>query len=200
MHRKPSRVARYNTQKCAKCAQGINNALYLGHPDEVWGDFPEFPQYIEVSTYGNVILKAKTRSDNRIEPAKQSSQKLKNNGYLEVALRNGELRKWFLVHRLVALTFLPLVEGLNYVNHKNGNKMDNRVSNLEWCTPKQNAMHAHSLGLCSIGEEHYRAKLTEEEVLFIRQSKASSGVMAAKFGVSKSTIKYARARRSWKHI
>ena len=46
------------------------------------------------------------------------------------------------IHRLMALSFLPIIEGKNYVNHINGNKNDNKIENLEWVSPKENTNHA----------------------------------------------------------
>ncbi|CAG8646567.1 10968_t:CDS:2, partial [Diversispora eburnea] len=56
-------------------------------------------------------------------------------------------RKGYFVHRLVALTFCPKEEGKEYVNHIDGNPTNNKVSNLEWYTQKENAQHAVRLGL-----------------------------------------------------
>jgi hypothetical protein len=61
-------------------------------------------------------------------------------GYLQVALKG---QKQYLVHRLVALTHVPLVKGAKHVNHKDGDKRHNMASNLEWCTPSQNNYHYH---------------------------------------------------------
>lgn len=65
-----------------------------------------------------------------------------SNGYKTVMLFNNEGSKRKSVHRLVAETFLENPKNLPQVNHKNGNKLDNRLENLEWCTVKYNSNHA----------------------------------------------------------
>lgn len=69
------------------------------------------------------------------------------NGYRRVKLRiNGQPRN-LLAHRVVAEAFLPTINGKDFVNHKDGVRCNNCVDNLEWCTPKENVIHAHSTGL-----------------------------------------------------
>ncbi len=117
------------------------------------------------------------------------------NGYRTVCLSAGGKMKGISVHRLVALTFLepPTDKQRNEVNHKNGNKSDNRVENLEWCTRKENLEHAVKTGLSNQkGENHPRATLMEEEVIEIREAYAKGakrGVLAKKYNVSATTIK-----------
>ena len=65
--------------------------------------------------------------------------KTDKNGYKEVCLSRDSRTKYYRIHRLVAMTFLPNPEGKGYVNHRNENKGDNRVCNLEWVTAKENS-------------------------------------------------------------
>lgn len=69
------------------------------------------------------------------------SQNKNNHGYYMVALSVKGLRRYAAVHRLVAETYLRKPDGCDIVNHKNGQRDDNRVQNLEWCTQEENAKH-----------------------------------------------------------
>jgi hypothetical protein len=95
-----------------------------------------FPYFI--SSEGFVI---NAKKSNIIKPS------LKKSGYYEVSLKNKEGRKYFLIHRLVALYFVPQKEGANEVNHIDGNKLNNNASNLEWVTRNENLHHAYIKGL-----------------------------------------------------
>ena len=68
-------------------------------------------------------------------------------------------------HRLIAQTFLPNPENKQYVNHKDGNKKNNAISNLEWCTAKENANHAIKTGLKNDSGTHNTRASCDEEVL-----------------------------------
>lgn len=98
-----------------------------------------------------------------------------------------------LVHRLVAETYLPNPENKKQVNHKNGNKLDNRVENLEWTTPQENLKHRDEvIKTCIWGEKAALAKLTNKQAEMIRQeyknTKTSYPKLAKKYGVYKETI------------
>ena len=103
---------------------------------EVWKYVEGFPAY-RVSNMGRVIgLRGYILSE-----------RINRYGYPRAGLVNGEVRKDFMVHRLVAAAFIPRVEGKTWVNHKDGVKTNNRVDNLEWCDRKENVDHAKSMNL-----------------------------------------------------
>ena len=99
-------------------------------------------------------------------------------------------------HRLVAKAYIPNPENKPYVNHKDGNKLNNHVDNLEWCTAKENTQHAYATGLAkaAYGTDNPSAKLTAEDVLFIRNNykpydkEFGTRGLGRRFGVSHSVI------------
>lgn len=99
-----------------------------------------------------------------------------------------------LVHRLIALTFLDNPNNLPEINHKDGNKQNNAVSNLEYCTASKNQKHAYKMGLQKPlkGEEHPSAKLTNKQAQEIRkiykEKRISQQKIAGFFNVSLKTV------------
>lgn len=109
--------------------------------------------------------------------------------------------KSVLVNRVVALRYLPNPDNLPQVNHIDGDKENNALSNLEWSTGSDNEKHAHRTGLKSgRGSGNSNAKLSVAQIHAIRASTALSKALAKKYGVTQSTINSIRSRRTWNHV
>ena len=117
-------------------------------------------------------------------------------GYLRVMLGG----KRYFVHRLVAEKFIPNPESKEQINHKDGNKTNNQADNLEWVTNQENRKHAVENGLQISGEKCPWAKLTKNDVLFIREHpEIDEWDLADVLNVSVTTIRGIRTYRSWKN-
>jgi len=78
-------------------------------------------------------------------------------GYRKVMLTKDSIPKHFNVHRLVAESFIPKISGKDIINHIDCNGLNNNVSNLEWCTQKENIEHASKMGRLAKGERHHKS-------------------------------------------
>lgn len=135
------------------------------------------------------------------------SKKYKSNkGYPVCFLYNNGKSHREYIHRLVAKAFIPNPSKFPQVNHKNGDKTDNRVSNLEWCDNNYNQNHAKELGLrkgINQGEKAPCSKLKTADIYKIRLAK-KMGIrtkdLAEKFEVNRHTIVNITKGRTWKHL
>ena len=94
---------------------------------EVWKDIKGYEGTYQVSSYGRV------RSKNGIRKPQRDKY-----GYYQIGLHKNGNRKFFKVHRLVAQAFIPNINNFPQINHKDEDKSNNKVNNLEWCTNKYN--------------------------------------------------------------
>lgn len=159
-------------------------------------EYAKDPMYL-VNEKGDVLSKF---TGKLLKPSKSAR------GYLVVNTRREDgVRSPTNIHRMVAETFLPRVEGKDHINHIDADKTNNRVSNLEWCTDAENKAHACSHKLHLRGEDHSNSVLSEDMVREIccRISLGESYGEIAKampFELTRGTFLNIRARRTWKHV
>lgn len=119
--------------------------------EEIWKDVVGYEGLYQVSNFGRVkSLKHIVRTKGgytRCSPSKILTNCFDNN-YYHVRLYKYGKAKLHLVHRLVATSFLQNIDNKTQINHIDGNKLNNNVDNLEWCTPSENIKHAFRIGLC----------------------------------------------------
>ena len=169
---------------------------------ETWRDVVGFEGYYVVSDRGRVMRVARGKGTRPGTIRKLFTDHL---GYQRLLLsKNG---KYFTrsVHRLVTEAFLgPAPEGYE-VNHKNGDKEDNNIDNLEWVTHSGNQRHRYDVLKkgCACGSRCHTAKLTEDDIPNIRRLAAdgmSRSKIAVLYGVSQPMISYIVNRANWRHV
>lgn len=179
---------------------------------EKWKDIEEYEGIYQVSNLGKV--RSKDRLVNRIvrgafsEYMKRGSIMTPNkigSNYLRVELSKDSKRKKYYIHRLVAQAFIPNPNNLPCVNHKDGNKLNNNVDNLEWCTYKDNNVHAKDTGLNKVqGESCHLSKLKENEVLDICDKLDNSDMnyrqIASIYSVTPENIMSIDKGKTWKSL
>lgn len=116
----------------------------------IWKSVKDYEGLYEVSNTGkikSVTRKRKFGKGYRIFEGKELKLQNDKDGYKKISLHNNVKRKRFFVHRLVAIAFINNQEGKPVINHKDGNKQNNHVDNLEWVTNSENDIHAFKTGL-----------------------------------------------------
>lgn len=177
---------------------------------ENWLPISGYKSKYEVSDLGRVRSLSRYRKSSHVSRSFVKGRILKtsrlSSGYVVVGLSSCSKVTQFYVHRLVVSTFIRKLKKKEEVNHKDFNKKNNKLDNLEIVTPKENSHHAMldgrgAAGKC--GETNLSAKLTNKKVLKIRKLHSqgiSQRVIAKKYKVSFQSISLICLRKIWKHI
>jgi hypothetical protein len=107
---------------------------------EIWKDIKEYEGYYQINQYG--VVRRLKKNGFRIK-----KNVLDKDGYVCINLSKDKIIKGFKIHRLLAQSFIDNLNNFKEINHKNGIKNDNNISNLEWCDRSHNLKEAYKLGL-----------------------------------------------------
>lgn len=173
--------------------------------EEVWEDVPGFEGIYRVSNIGRVCSVDRILRSGKPRKGKILRCADDGHGYIRITLtKNNESHK-FMVHRLVAMAFIENPNKYPMVNHKDEDKSNNIVSNLEWCDCKYNINYGNRTRKAS-GENTKNSKLNNEAVLFIRthykpkDKTYGRKALAKKFNVNGSAIDRVIEHKTWKFI
>ena len=182
--------------------------------EEIWKDIPGYEGLYQVSNFGRIkSIKKIIYGLSAWKDGRKLKERILKYGtgwkyYYTVVLSKNRKVKTYFVHRLVLISFVGYSK--LQCNHKNGIKTDNRLENLEYCTPSANTKHAHSTGLI---KNHCRgvrgngAKLNDDIVYRIKwinkNMKPENGYwtkLAKSLKVNNNTISAVLHNRSWNHV
>ena len=175
---------------------------------ETWNNIKNYEGLYEVSNTGRVrsVKRSITHKNGKIRvyPSKEKSTEINNCGYPRTGLsKDGKQIKYF-IHRIVAEAFIPNPDNLKQVNHKDGNKLNNDVSNLEWVSQVRNIQHSIDIGLRKVtGSDNSQSKLTEVDVVRIKRMIILGETLtriSELYEVSVSVISRIKLGKSWKHV
>lgn len=168
---------------------------------EIWKSIKEYNGVYKVSNSGFI---------KRVVPcAKATARQIgftESSGYKSVVLCKNKIKAKFRIHRLVALYFIGKPpKNKQCVNHIDGNPTNNSVTNLEYCSPKENTRHAIETGLWkNKGIDHWKSRLKEKDIKYIREiyktGKVTQTYLAKKYKVTQTAICSIINKKLWKHL
>ena len=175
--------------------------------EEVWKDIKEYEGLYQVSNQGQIRSLEKWYGNSPRE-AKLLKQCISTRGYFRVGLRKSTNKKRMVsVARLVAFAFVQNINNKPQVNHKDGNKANNSSANLEWCTMRENNIHAlrNKLRIMPNGEDcsfsqisNLQARAIKDYILTNPSLKPTA--IARTFKVSRNIVRSIQEERAWAHL
>tara|TARA_R110000822_G_scaffold309874_1_gene440513 strand:+ start:1683 stop:2177 length:495 start_codon:yes stop_codon:yes gene_type:complete len=163
---------------------------------EEWRDIKGYEGYYQINLLGEICnIKRGSSVARHIN---------RNTGYYQVTLTKQKVRKTVYHHRVVASIFIPNPDNKPCINHINGDKSDNSVLNLEWCTHKENTHHAMSEGLWISRKGEDVGKLRNNQVLKLREKYATGEYthreLGKEYGLNQSNVSRIVNRKTYKDI
>lgn len=154
---------------------------------EIWKPIPKYSNY-EISNYGNIRKLGKLLNIG-----------IDSNGYKRINLQKQGKQTTFRLHKLLALVFIENPNNYKIINHKDGNKLNNDLNNLEWCTHSHNTKEAFRLGLMvgNKAEKHGRAILNKEKVSKIRNNEIDFKTAKSEYNISKTQFYRVKKGIGW---
>ena len=178
--------------------------------EEIWRNVQDYEGLYQISNLGrikrlaywhNVGIKNIKKIYKQERILKQSRD---SSGYKQVCLTKNSKKKSYSIHKMMAIAFIPNLENKEQVNHKDGNKINNIIDNLEWCTYHENLRHAMNHDLRAIGEKHGAAKLKNDDVLYIyktfKNGEKTIQQLCKMFNMSYASIRDITVKRYWKNL
>lgn len=175
--------------------------------EEVWKDILEYEGYYQVSNTGKIKRLAGKRCLNSriLKPGKN-----KGNYSFVILCKNCKKTSMY-IHRLVALSFIPNIENKKEINHIDCNKSNNIVSNLEWCTHKENSKHSFDNGLNTVVRRkdviENRTKvlrklsdLTVKEIKKLSETGLNYSEISKKLSVRHSTVWFIINKKNYANV
>lgn len=133
------------------------------------------------------------------------SYQVTTKGYRTVLIRVDNRQRQMRLHRLVALRYIPNPDNYTDINHKDGDKKNNNVNNLEWCTPQYNQNHVYISGFAKYGEKNKNTQMKNNDVIIIRNRMSYGDSYLKIFKDYSDKISWWSFReicrgKSWKHL
>lgn len=175
----------------------------------IWRPVVGYENIYEVSNTGLVrsLNHFVEHSDgkHRIQKGRVLKTSISNKGYVQVSLSYRKNKFHTGVHRLVAAAFVGNPENKNQVNHKDGDKSNNLVDNLEWCTNQENVIHAvqHNLNNPNFGEKHHNCRLTNKQIIELKRklTEGQTGAsIAREYKMSAAAVSKINKGKTYKNI
>ena len=174
--------------------------------NEQWKDIPGYEGFYEVSNKGRV---RRVSPEKGTWPGRIVTPNRGGDGYQTVRLSRNKVKKTFSTHRIVALVWVPNPHGYKQVNHKDGDKLNPSADNLEWCTARQNMIHARDIlnvtfntGKGVLGSKNGNSKLTGQEVREVKYLLSPDTPVrerAKLFNIHHSRISRIKNNKAWRH-